>query len=570
MTTTDRPRLVARRVGLSSLLLLVSVSWLPAQERAQEPAQGLGRIQFPTSARSADAQEAFVRGVLLLHSFEYEDARDEFRAAQKHRRDFAMAYWGEALTFHHPIWKREEADQARKALAKLGPTPAARRAKAPTDKEKAWLGTVEVLFGEGTRRQRWTGYSAALGRLHQRYPEDVEVAALYSLSVLGTSFDGRDFRIYMRAAGIAQPFYRRHPDHPGLLHYLIHCYDDPVHAPLGLPMARRYDKVAPAAGHALHMPSHIYVALGMWKESVRSNVASFAAGDARWQRKKLGVDARNWHACQWLAYSHLQRGQVKAAARLLQEVKADNRKSKTKRMRKHLVWMRAAYLVDTAWTHPPGQVEVDLKGLYRSVVAADHFVRGMAALARDDVAAAKQHLAAVNAIAPASLVVEAGAGSVGGDASCCLPSGERPESVQGLLVARTVVAQLEAALALHDGRGDEALLKMQAACKHADTMTFDFGPPLVVKPAHEQLGEHLLSVGKPAQAEKEFLAALERGPRRARSLLGLARALRAQGKAKTAQARAVYQELARIWGNADVDLPGLGEVRREAGSGKER
>ncbi len=520
----------------------------------------LGHIDFPTSAQQPAAQAAFEEGVLLLHSFEYEDARTAFRRAGKLEPGLAMATWGEALTFYHPIWRREEPDLARAALAELGASPAERQAAAGTDLERGWLATVEALFGDGPRNARWTAYAERLAALQARYPHDVEIGAMRGLAILGTSFGRRDPRIYMRAAGVLQPLYHRHPDHPGLLHYLIHCYDDPVHAPLGLAMAQRYDRIAPDAGHALHMPSHIYVALGRWQDSILANEASFAAGDRRRERKGLGVDDRNWHACQWLAYSYLQRGRAADAAALLDQVRRDHGEDPTQRLRFHLIVMRAAHLVETdAWPGDYGVLEVAHDGLLPSTIATDHFARAMSALARGQTDDARTSLETVRRLAPMQLALDALASST---ASCCAPSGQRAETAEDQLAARVVTHQIEAALAAREGDTARTLAHLREACATEDAMDLDFGPPLVAKPAHEALGEMLLAHGEAREALEHFERALVRAPGRARSLLGLGRARRALGD--DAGATAVLARLAAIWRDADADWPGLAEVRAAA------
>ena len=265
--------------------------------------QELGSIDFPTSG-SATAQPLFIKGVLLMHSFEYDDAREAFVEAQKADPAFAMAYWGEAMTFNHPVWQRTSPELARAALNKLAPTAEARRTRAQTEKEKDWLGAVERLYAASDaatppragKLARDLSYADAMRRMHEKYPGDDEVRSFYALALLGTSHGGRDVSIYMRAAALVEQVYAKNPNHPGAAHYLIHAYDDPVHAPLGLRFADAYSKIAPAASHALHMPSHIYVAMGMWDESAAINERSVKAADARRDEKKLDVDARGFHA----------------------------------------------------------------------------------------------------------------------------------------------------------------------------------------------------------------------------------------------------------------------------------
>ncbi|HXG80544.1 MAG TPA: hypothetical protein VNJ05_01960, partial [Sphingomicrobium sp.] len=183
-----------------------------------------------------------------------------------------MAYWGEAMTYNHPLWAYQDADKGRAALARLGPTPEVRRAKARSEKEAAWLGAVEALYGSGSKLERDRSYHARMMALHESDPSDVDARGFAALATLGLASQGRDVALYMRAAALLEEAFDANPDHPGVLHYLIHSYDDPQHAPLGLRAARRYAVVAPDAGHAQHMVSHIYLALGDWKAVEATNV----------------------------------------------------------------------------------------------------------------------------------------------------------------------------------------------------------------------------------------------------------------------------------------------------------
>ncbi|HEX7251656.1 MAG TPA: hypothetical protein VF376_02160, partial [Thermoanaerobaculia bacterium] len=306
---------------------------------ARLPAESgdLGRIDFPTSASPA-AQAHFLRGALLLHSFEFDDAADEFREAEKIEPGFAMAYWGEAMTFNHPLWMEQNREEALEALQKLAPTREERLAKAPTEREKGYLSAVEILYGEGDKPFRDRAYAEAMQRLHEKYPDDLDAASLYALALLGTCEGKRDVATYMKAAAIAEEVFARNPQHPGAVHYLIHCYDDPVHAPLGMRAARVYAKIAPSAGHALHMPSHIFFAAGMWEEAAASNTAAWNASLDRAKKKKLGPDEHNDHAIFWLEYAQLQMGRYAEARKTLATMEADARENESKRTRGNLIW----------------------------------------------------------------------------------------------------------------------------------------------------------------------------------------------------------------------------------------
>jgi len=252
------------------LILVMSLLTQPSIDDGQ-----YGHVVFANSGSPA-AQKDFLEGLALLHDFEYPAAADAFRRAQTTDPDFAMAYWGEAMTFNHPVWMQQDLNAGRAALNKLAPSPAERREKAKTDREKEYLDAIEVLYGEGTKEERDFRYMEVMAKLHAHYPDDIDATAFYGLAILGTAHEGRNETKYMRAAGVLEETWIDNRNHPGLLHYLIHSYDDPTHAALGLRAARLYAKIAPDAGHAQHMTSHIFLALGMWKETVDANIAAIA------------------------------------------------------------------------------------------------------------------------------------------------------------------------------------------------------------------------------------------------------------------------------------------------------
>jgi tetratricopeptide (TPR) repeat protein len=315
-------------------------------------AQGrLGTITFPNSGAPA-AQAAFLRGTALLHSFEYDDANRSFREAQRLDPGFALAYWGEAMTYTHPVWNQQDLAAARAALARLGPAPEARKAKAPTPRERAYLETIEVLYGEGPKARRDTLYAAAMERLVSAFPDDDEARAFYALALLGLGQGERDVWSYMRAAAVAQQVFERNPDHPGAAHYVIHSFDDPTHAPLGLKAARAYSRIAPDAAHAQHMTSHIFVALGMWDDVVAANEQAMRVTERQLGRSPVGCR----HYNEWLAYGYLQQGRVRDAARLVEECRADVERRRG--AAGSLERMRAMYVVDTLdWQGPMAAAE---------------------------------------------------------------------------------------------------------------------------------------------------------------------------------------------------------------------
>jgi tetratricopeptide (TPR) repeat protein len=554
--------------------------------------QDLGTIDFPTSGSPA-AQTHFVKGVLLMHSFEYEDAREAFVEAQQADPAFAMAYWGEAMTFNHPVWQRTSPDLARAALNKLGATADARRAKAPTEKEKDWLSAIERLYGPGEKPARDLAYADAMKRMHEKYPNDDEVKSFYALAILGTSHGGRDVAIYMRAAALVEQVYAKNPQHPGAAHYLIHTYDDPVHAPLGMRFADAYSKIAPAASHALHMPSHIYFAMGLWDEASAINERSVKAADVRRGEKKLDVDARGFHALLWLVYSYAQQGRYEDARGILAQLDAAAKESGSERTRSHLALARAAWLIETRkWGD--AKAPVISKGLPKDAAISELFAIGFAAIRsgnRPMGAAALQQMAQLMETTPVNLApVKPAAGAkplppgikpiapAPGPVAVPAPGtqpvapGTRHEAHQATAatglpaagasadprVAQVMAQQLEALLLFSEGRREEALVLARQAAVVEAGLPFEFGPPVPVKPVNEQVGEMLMDLRRPKEAIEAFELSLKRNPRRALSLLGLARAARAAKD--TATADRVYAELREIWKKADPTLPELKEV----------
>lgn len=511
-------------VRRACLLALVVTSPLAAQ------AGRLGTISFPNSGTKA-AQRPFIRGVLLLHSFEYQDAATAFREAQRLDPHFALAYWGEAMTWTHPIWDQQNVDSARAVLARLAPSPEQRRARAPTPRERGYLEAVEILYGDGGKARRDTLYSAAMARLSEAYPRDLEAKAFYALSLMGLSQGTRNVPTYMRAGALAEDVFLANPDHPGAAHYIIHAFDDAVHAPLGLRAARAYARIAPGAAHAQHMTSHIFVSLGMWDETVDANV--FALGP---DRSKYTAN----HYSAWLDYAYLQQGRLAAARDLLETARRNLGSPPKAYFLGSLLGMRAHYLVASErWTDASTAWAMDTTG-WPVAQAMDAFALGYAALHRKDRAVLDEQQRRLGVLAARK---------------------PHPEEDDGdLTVAAVLEKELRAATRAADGAVDEAVTLLRDAATVEEAMPAAFGPPDVVKPAPELLGELLLAQGKAADAQQAFARALALAPRRSLSLLGLARAAAAAGD--TVVADQAYADLRSIWRQADAEVPGVAEVAR--------
>lgn len=514
------------RLGVSVVVVLL-VGTAPAA------GQKLGTVSFANSGQPG-AQAPFLRGVLYLHSFEYDAAARAFREAQQADPDFALAYWGEALTHTHPIWNQQDLGAARAVLARLAPTREARLAKAPTERERLYIEAVEVLYGEGSKVRRDTLFTQAVERLARRFPDDQEAQAFHALALMGLSQGIRNVPTYVRAGAIADQVLRANPDHPGAAHYLIHAFDDPVHAPLGLRAARAYSQIAPDAPHAQHMTTHIFLALGMWDEVISQNALAAGSDRSAW---------RPGHYTHWLGYGLLQQGRLREAREHLALVTRNLPPHAPPPARAYLLAMRAHVAINAEqWDLTALGEPLDLTGLGPVPPAIDAFTRGYAALRRGDRAGADRAVEEIRAMAGRAKVDD----FYGGSAS----------------VPRILELELRAQLRLADGAVEDGLGLLREAAGLEDEMPLEFGPPDVVKPTHELLGESLLALGRPAEAQRSFTRALELGPGRSRSLLGLVRAAHAAGdRAVAARAAA---DLRATWKAADGDLPEVAELMRLA------
>jgi tetratricopeptide (TPR) repeat protein len=282
----------------------------------------LGTVHFPVSC-TPDAQKTFEKGVALLHSFWYEEAEKAFLDVEKQDPKCAMAYWGEAMSLWHQLWNRPDAATIKRASAEL---KKADKVKAgTTDRERDYIQALKAFYSNSNKADheaRARAYSAAMEKVYKKYPDDHEAAAFYALSLLASEPDNdTTFANRKQAGAILDKLFAEEPNHPGIAHYLIHTYDKPQLAQLGLPAARRYAQIAPAAPHALHMPSHIFARLGLWQDDINSNLASIAA-TRKATEMHMGGEGHQFHAMDYLVYAYLQSGREADALKVIEEVKA--------------------------------------------------------------------------------------------------------------------------------------------------------------------------------------------------------------------------------------------------------
>ena len=534
--------------GFIAAVLSVAVA-APAAAQAT----ALGNLDFPTSASSEDAQDQFLRGVMLLHSFEWEDAAEAFQEAQRIDSGFFMAYWGEALshTGGHHFPPELDLPAAREVLSKLGATSAERLSKAPTERERGYLAAVELLYGAGESSQRALAYSDRMGELAEQFPDDHEAATLHALSLMRSAVRGPEsLRQDMQAGAIAQRIFRENPDHPGAAHYVIHAYDDPVHATIGLYAALKYADIAPAAVHALHMPSHMFVQLGMWDRLAASNEASFQASVDRATRKGLPPTRYSYHALYWLQYAYLQQGRLDKAQWCLDQIASVAARSDASGYIKsqNLAMIARQMIATEQWKETPGLDEL-LTQTTRDASRVNIRSAGVVLLAAGMSAVATGDMTTARRVEEALGVLTTRAAS---------PQG-RGGAKQFAIMHKEVAGLIRVANRDHEG----GLRLLEEAVEIAESMVPPSGPPGEqttdgpVKPAHELYAETLLRLERPDQALAVFEAALLRMAQRPQLLLGAARAAAGSGDAQSA--RKYYQALLDTPGRGP-SLSGVGEA----------
>ncbi|HYT84023.1 MAG TPA: hypothetical protein VEK86_11250 [Gemmatimonadales bacterium] len=524
-----------------AFVTVVPIAPLAAQAHEHGPAERLGRVVFPVSC-NAEAQRRFEHAMALLHSFWWEQGPAAFGAVTAADSTCAMGYWGLALNY----WGNPFAGGASGDNLRQGAAAAARAValSAPTARERGLLAAVSALYRDYEtvpNPPRLRAYSDTLARVYRDHPNDAEVAMYYALSLVATApATDTTFARQKRAAAILNPLFQRFPGHPGLAHYIIHANDSPRLAALGLDAARRYAQIAPSAPHAQHMPSHIFVRLGLWDETIAANQRAFAAGVAYAEAQRLGgVVPEQFHALDYMVYGYLQEGRDSAARATVADglarsavvdarglVASYNRVAMEARIPlERGDWVAAARL-------PVRATEANIGA------ALAHFARGIGAARSGDTARARAEVAALEAI----------------ETALRGQPGYNWSRIVG--IKRQVVA---AWLALATGDTASAVRDARTAAVVEDVTEKHPVTPGELLPARELEGDLLLAAGRYGDARVAYDAALSREPGRARSLFGAARAAELAGDRAAALAR--YRQFLKLMEHADGGRPEIDRAK---------
>jgi tetratricopeptide (TPR) repeat protein len=528
-----RPSRIALALGLFSFVLAIPPAVLLADTLSAAPPDQLGKVNFPTSC-TAEVQPTIEKGVALLHSFQYKESEQTFSDATTKEPKCPMAHWGKAMARFHQLWDFPN-DKTLKEGRKDIET--AQKLHSANSREQGFLDAAAAFFQKKSKMShadRIKAYSTVLERLYHENPGDVELGSFYALSLVSLAYEDHDNETADRqkAISLLEPLLKQHADHPGVAHYMIHATDRPEFAAQGLDAARRYAAIAPDSAHALHMPSHIFVRLGLWQDSIASNIAANASG-AHAAEMHLAESHYQTHAMDFLSYSYLQSGQEAKAREVIEhtdhvvgadeESKAEHRAYFTARTALELHrWKEAAALPVPA-TH---------KDWLDSV----YWARAIGAARSGDVAGAEADVKELS-----KLVADR-------------EKRARKEGYSTSNEKATDLREAEGWLAFAKGKSDEALQELRAAADHQDKS----GGESVSVPAREMLADMLMELKRPAEALAEYKTVLKNSPNRFNGLLGAARSAQATGDAGGAQS--FYAKLAEICG-AGADRPELAEAK---------
>ena len=542
----------------ASLMLMSSLGVAGLLAQHGHGSEGVGTAHMETSCAPA-VQARFDRALAVLHNFWYARALTQFQEIQEADPECAMAYWGAAMTYNHPLWDAPSPEDTAAAWAHV---QKGLKARSQSEREHMYLLAVAALYkdgGAGTKQSRDEAYREQMAATQAKYPDD-ETKLFYGLSIIGTIREGtKGFELQGRAMALFESVYARDKQHPGVLHYLIHAYDDPVHAETGVGVARAYAKTAAAVPHAYHMPSHIFTRLGYWDEAATTNENAWRISSEDVKQAGEPGALRDFHSLNYLSYNYLQLGRYKDAKKAVDLFAAEyaatpNRKTapdsqdlQARHVRGRTIFALpdrvlygyfdtlARFIVESeSWSDVPA---LPLIAPSSDFVVMRLHLEAMAAARRNDAATAK--------IKAAEMMERARV------------PGQHP-FVQQILTMQAREAAAAAAHAAGDGAG--AVREMDAAVAIEDSIDSLSQPPYPIIPAHELYGSMLMEMGRPAEARKHFEETLRRTPGRPKAILGIARAANAMGD--TAAAREQSTRLIEMWKSADNDRPELEAARR--------
>jgi len=539
--------------GFTALDAETSVAPEPGDLRAA------GTVDFKVSC-APEARSEFIRGVALLHSFFYEEARRVFTEVAAKDPNCAMAQWGIAMTWWHPIWTPPTPDEMSAGKAAIQKAMAM---KAGTDLERGFITALNTYYntadgpttgevgqschGPVGPRDRVIAYEKAMRTLYERYPDDVETQTFYALAVLAVGYaNPTDTTLsnQLKAAGILERLWKKNPNHPGVAHYLIHSYDYPSLAERGLAAARSYGSIAPWVPHALHMPSHIFTRLGMWEESIAANRSSADASRAyAAMRHRDATEAEELHALDYMAYSYLQEAQDNKAKEIVDFV-ATVRKTNPElefSAAYALAAIPARYALErNAWSEAATLPLPELPhwSSFPSFEALIEYSRALGRAHTGDVEGARKAIDRMQQLRE-------------------LSTDPRLDYFK-----RHLELQIQAASAwvtYSEGKKDEAVNLLHRAADAEDILGKHPVSPGALVPAREQLGDLLLTLKRPKEAQREFEAALKIYPGRFRGLYGAAQAAEQNGEKEKADH--YYAKLTEQTAKADGSRSELAQLR---------
>jgi hypothetical protein len=479
----------------------------------------VGTVHFPTSCAAA-VQKPIERGVAMLHSFWYEQAEKQFIEIEKDDPHCAIAHWGVAMSLWHQLWNRPDKPVLERGLAELK----SGHSLHATRREHGYISALTAFYAHPERPfpSRATDYSKAMEKLSQRNSGDDEAAAFYALSLLTAEPEHDETKAdRLKAAAVLEKLFAEEPDHPGVAHYLIHTYDRPDMAKLGLPAARKYAQLAPAAPHALHMPAHIFARLGMWQEDIDSNLRSIGATQKE-AAMNMGGEGHQFHAMDFLVYAYLQTGREEDAQKIIDEVRAmppmhDMYGTGYDPRFFALSAYPASHALELHHWSEAAQLTVvgGARDLHQSIT---YTARAIGSARSGNVEQARKEVVQLETIQKKL------------DPGKEKDEGQYDHVSDQLIVARAWVTFAE------EKRDDAVALLRTIADKEGGENEASKGIPV-----HEMLGDMLLEAVRPEAALAEYEASLKNDPGRFDSLYGAARA--AEAAHKSDKARDYYSQL---------------------------